>query len=95
MARLKQMGLVDLGDRAKDVISGFCGIVVGRTTWLYGCSRLGLQAEKPGTDGKLQTTEWFDEGQVRLMKARVIEPIGAIQPKPMLTGGPPRGEETK
>jgi hypothetical protein len=83
--------MVNLGDRAKDVITGFVGIVTGETKWLYGCKRLGLQAEKPGKDGKLQETQWFDEGQVRVVKANVIEPAPIVA----ATGGPARGEETK
>jgi hypothetical protein len=83
--------VVKLGDRAKDVITGFVGIVTGETNWLYGCRRLGLQAEKPGKDGKRVETEWFDEGQVRLVKAAVIAPQIPVP----ATGGPARGEETK
>ncbi len=83
--------MVKLGDRAKDLISGVSGLVVGKTEWLYGCSRLGLQPEKLGKDGKVQETNWFDEAQVVLIKAGVVKPQAPI----VATGGPNRHEETK
>ena len=93
MARLKQTHFVGLGDRAKDMISGFVGIVTGETNWLYGCRRLGVQAEKPTKDGSLRDIQWFDEGQLRLIRASVIKPFQAEAE--MSAGGPTRSEETR
>lgn len=82
--------MLNLGDRAKDVISGFSGIVVGRTTWLYGCDRVGLQGEKLGKDGRVSDVQWFDAAQVVVVKAGVVKGAPA-----QMTGGPARGEETR
>lgn len=37
--------MIDLGDLAKDTITGYQGIVIGKTEWLHGCTRLILQAQ--------------------------------------------------
>jgi hypothetical protein len=83
--------MLKLGDRAKDIITGVTGIVTGKTEWLYGCSRLGLQPEKP-KDGKPVETQWFDEGQCVLVRKSVVKPSAPILAP---TGGPNRHEETK
>ncbi len=36
---------IKLGDRVKDKVTGYTGIVTGITTWLNGCARMGIQAE--------------------------------------------------
>ena len=35
--------MIQLGDRAKDRISGFEGIVIGIGQWLHGCRRISIQ----------------------------------------------------
>ena len=51
-----------LGQKAKDKITGFEGILIGRAEYLTGCDQYGLVA--PMRDGKLCPTEWFDEGRI-------------------------------
>jgi hypothetical protein len=63
---------ITLGDRVKDTISGFQGILVARTKWLNGCERLTIQPEKLNA-GKCIDQETFDAKQVELVKAGVIE----------------------
>jgi hypothetical protein len=65
-----------LGDCVRDRITGFAGIVTGRTEWLNGCSRVGVQCEKL-KDGLPQETQWFDEPQVQLVQPRRIIPAAA------------------
>jgi hypothetical protein len=50
-----------LGSRAKDRITGFSGIVVARTDWLYGCTRYAVQSEELDKDGAPVEAQWFDE----------------------------------
>lgn len=45
-----------LGERYKDNITGFEGVAVSRTTYLYGCVRIGLEGK-----GKPGETIFFDE----------------------------------
>ncbi len=51
--------MLDLGDKVKDRITGFTGIAVGKTDWIYGCTRIGVQPEMD-KEGKLQEVQWFD-----------------------------------
>ena len=62
---------IKLGQRVKDKISGFEGIAVCRTEWLYGCVRYGLQSDKLKEDGTLTEIQSFDEPQLELMKEQV------------------------
>lgn len=57
------MDPIKLGDRYKDPITGYEGIAVGRTEYLYGCARIGLQAPI-NKDGSIPEWQWFDELQV-------------------------------
>ncbi len=54
------MTKIVLGQRARDRITGYVGVVVGRTEWLNGCVRFGIQSEllKYGVPTE---TQWFDE----------------------------------
>ena len=85
--------MVNLGDRAKDVIGGFSGIVTAETQWLYGCRRVAIQPEKPDKDGKHREAEWFDEDQVKVVKRAAVRP--PQRPTYSSTGGPARGEEVR
>jgi len=69
-----------LGDRAKDQISGFTGVIVAMTEWLNGCRRITIQPESLH-EGKPVASSTFDAEQV----ARV-EPGPELGPS--RTGGP-------
>ena len=75
------MSKVNLGDEARDKVSGFQGVCVARTDWISGCARLTLQPAI-GKDGKLPEQQTFDEYMLEVVKARKA----AIGPK--TTGGP-------
>ena len=48
--------MVKLGDKVQDSISGFEGVAVSRTEYLYGCVRVGVEGKKkPGE------SYYFDE----------------------------------
>ena len=72
--------MIKLGQRVRDKITGFEGVVVCRTEWLNGCTRLGVQATTL-KDGKPLEAEHFDEEQVE-----VVEDTPEPTRKP--TGGP-------
>lgn len=55
--------MVILGDKAKDSISGFEGIVTGHATYLHGCIQLLLTPEKTN-NGALLEGHWFDEQRI-------------------------------
>lgn len=74
--------MAGLGDKVQDKISGFRGIVIARTEYLNGCARCGVQ---PSVDkeGKLPSHEYFDEPQLKVLKAEAVKMFGDS------TGGPP------
>jgi hypothetical protein len=70
---------IKLGDRVKDRTTGFTGIVLARTDWLYGCTVFGVKPEEL-KDGLPMDMQWFDEQSV---DACATEPGG-----PGVSGGP-------
>jgi hypothetical protein len=63
-----------LGDRVRDRITGFVGIVVGRSNHISGCDTMGIQPEAL-KDGAPQEVRWFDDLRVDLVDAGVVAPI--------------------
>jgi hypothetical protein len=77
-----------LGDRVKDRVTGFTGIVIARSEYLHGCRRVGVQSEKL-EDGKPKDPQWFDEPQVEVIKPAVHEPfVATAPPAARRPGGP-------
>ncbi|MBW2605922.1 MAG: hypothetical protein JRE28_16700 [Deltaproteobacteria bacterium] len=75
--------MVKLGDRVKDVISGFTGIAVAETKWLHGCCRICVQPPVD-KDGKHQENQTFDEPQLEVLKT---SDVPKIVPSAMQRGG--------
>lgn len=74
-----------LGQKAKDKITGFKGILIGKITYLTGCDQYGI-APAVGTDGKVGDTAWFDEGRIVVIgKGITIGDVSGKKP-----GGPNR-----
>ena len=63
---------IELGDRVRDKITGFKGIVTGITQWLYGCTRIVILKEKVERDGKAQEM-CIDEPQAELIQKAVVK----------------------
>jgi hypothetical protein len=55
----------NLGKKAKDKITGFEGIIVGKCTYLFGCATYGI-APAVIKEGKVESTVWFDEGRIEV-----------------------------
>lgn len=75
--------MINLGDEAKDAVTGFTGVAVSRTDYLNGCTRVCLQPPI-GDDGKLPQYETFDEPQLEVLTAQ------KVSRGPTNTGGPDR-----
>lgn len=73
--------IINLGDVAKDTITGFAGVVIAKTEWLNGCVRLTLQS-KEMKDGKPIDSQTFDIEQLEFVKAkaRVASNTGGDRP---------------
>ena len=66
--------LPTLGDRARDKVSGFEGIVTTQAQHLTGCDRLWL-TPRIGDDGKSRDGMWVDIDMVEIVEAGVIERV--------------------
>lgn len=62
----------NLGDRVKDSVTGFVGIVTGRGDHLSGCDTYGVQCELL-KDGLPQDMKWFDDPRLELEQASVLK----------------------
>lgn len=60
------------GDEVEDKVTGYKGIVIGLTSWLFGCKRITVQSQER-KDHQPVSALVFDEGTLRLVRARVIE----------------------
>lgn len=66
---------IALGDEVKDVLTGISGIVVCLTTWLYGCSRIGIQPQGTDKDGKAHEIRYIDEPQCEMVRQAALAPV--------------------
>lgn len=78
------MNKIELGDLVKDRITGFKGVAVGVTTWLFGCSRVIVQPQGLTKDGKTFESQSFDEPQLEIVKKAKQKD----KPENHKTGGP-------
>lgn len=68
---------LELGDRAKHIVTGFEGIVVAKVDYLQGCQQVALQPQGLNKDGQPIDTIYFDEPFVELLEEDVIQLEGA------------------
>lgn len=62
---------LELGDLAKDEVSGFAGVITGITTFLHGCSRVGVTPREL-KEGQPVQTNWFDAPQLVIIEKGVV-----------------------
>lgn len=79
------MKAVKLGKEYRDSISGFSGIAVARTVYLYNCVRIMLSPTKLKPDGDFLPDTWFDEPALVAVRSKKV-----IKTKRGATGGPTR-----
>jgi hypothetical protein len=77
--------MVNLGDRVKDKINGFVGIVIGSASYLYGCEQILVAPEVLGEHGKRPDAEWIDEDRVEVVHRAVHSSPSTA---PARAGGP-------
>jgi len=73
----------ELGQTIKDVITGFEGVVLGRTQYLTQCNCY-LLVPQGKTKTKRLEGEWFDADRLKMVKKSVVKLPGA-KPKPKAT----------
>lgn len=69
--------MVKLGSRVKDSLTGFKGVAVARTEYLYGCVRVCVEPEAL-KDGKPIDAQWFDEQRLDVTSAAKTGGPGSI-----------------
>jgi hypothetical protein len=84
MGQMKMMP----GDWAKDLVTGYEGVVVARTEWLTGCATVALQAQM-GADGKVPEIQWVDEIRLQLMDRAPLELCVEPDDEPTAPSGGP------
>jgi len=55
----------ELNEIVKDIVTGFTGVILGRTEYSTGCIQYGVQAMKLTKEGVLPKWEWFDETRLQ------------------------------
>lgn len=65
---VKELYAAQPGDEAKDIVTGFKGIVTARTSWLHGCDRITITPNKLGSDGLPIKEQTFDEQRIEVSK---------------------------
>lgn len=73
-----------LGDRVKDRVTGYKGIIDMRGQCLNGCVRYSIQAPVSEKDGAMPTGYWIDEAQLEFVDAGLND--NPVPQSP--TGGP-------
>lgn len=66
---------IQLGDKAKDQITGFEGIVTGRCNYISGCDQILLVP--PAKDGDYKDSHWFDIDRCTVVKKAAVK-IAAV-----------------
>jgi hypothetical protein len=70
---------IQLGDRVKDLVTGFTGVVTARCEYINGCVQFGVSP--PCENGKMQETQYIDYKRLKIRGKRTILPVED-------TGGP-------
>lgn len=63
---------IALGDRARDIITGFEGIVTGHCTYITGCDQVLLAP--PSKDGDFKESHWFDADRCSVVQSEAVRP---------------------
>jgi hypothetical protein len=77
--------MIELGLKAKDKITGFEGIIIGRIQYLTGCDQYGV-TPKAKKGEKPLSTEWFDEGRIEI----IGKGVSGVEVQVEKNGGPNR-----
>jgi hypothetical protein len=77
----------ELGDELKDLVTGFTGIVMGRTQYFTGCNHYGLCSRKLAEGKEVDKWEWFDETRLEGIGVKVT--LGSYEPESGPMQSPP------
>lgn len=69
---------IKLGQKVKDIVSGFEGIATARATALNGCIQYAIKPMYLNKDGKVPNAETIDQQQLEIVDEK---PIARVRPK--------------
>ena len=75
---------IELGDTAKDIVTGWEGVVTGRATYLTGCDQYSIQPVAQG--GTWPAGWWLDVNRLEVVKKGAVKIAKSEDPKQ--NGGP-------
>jgi hypothetical protein len=76
------MSSLKMGQKARDVVTGFEGIVVARVSFLTGCDRYALLPQGLNKDGRPFEEQYFDVNRLQLIDGEIIELPGSVARDP-------------
>jgi hypothetical protein len=76
---------INLGDKVRDRISSYEGVMIARCEYLTGCAQIGIKPQGMKTDGGTHDLLYFDEPFVELVEKNVVQPV---EPRDADAGGP-------
>lgn len=77
---------MQMGDKMRDMISGYEGIATGRTAYMNGCVKWLLERELD-KDGKEQSC-WFDEQRLNVIESKAFTLPSQTAERAATGGGP-------
>lgn len=63
---------IKLGQKVKDIVTGFEGIATARVEYLNGCVQYCVKLQALSKDGAVQDGTYFDEGQLKVVGSGVL-----------------------
>lgn len=65
--------MVQLGQKCRDVVTGFEGLCMGKAQYLTGCNQVLLVPQRLSAEGKRLDGEWLDEQRVAVVGGEILE----------------------
>lgn len=78
---------IALGSKVRDMISGFSGIAVAHSVYLYGCERILIEPDRLDDKGAMIEGQWIDEQRVEVTE-QSERPMSLVSSA--TSGGPQR-----
>lgn len=79
--------LPQLGDRVREIVSGYTGVVTGCVRYLWGCEQvLVARADEKGKP----ESDWFDVGRIEILERAALAPVANVSARGADTPPPVR-----
>lgn len=69
------MAKIELGDKVKEVVTGFTGVVTGIASYLTGCDQACV-TPRVKEDGSHVSGQWYDVTRLEVLKKGVVDVLG-------------------